>query len=84
MRRASELMRRSVVIMPSTSVHISMRSASAAPGPNDRCRIVRAASTDRGGDSGFRGADEPSHDRDFARCHQRRNFRVQALIGFFK
>ena len=68
--------------MPSTSVQISMRSAS-RPGPDDGRRIIRSAAPDGGGDSRLGGADEATHDRHSPCVQHRLHLRPQPLVGFF-
>ena len=53
-------------------------------GSDDGGGIVRAAPADRGGDSGFGGADETSHHRHTAGIDQRLHLGPQAFVGFFK
>ncbi len=53
-------------------------------GADDRTRIIRAAAADRGGDSGFGGADKAAHHGHAAGIQMRLHLGAQAFVGFLK
>ena len=81
MRRASRHKFGSVVIMPSTSVQISILSR-AQPCADNRGRKIRAAAPNGGRDSRLGRADKTAHHRNSTAVEQWLNPFAELLIGF--